>query len=217
MKRIFDEELHGLYTQFMNMGTAVNDAVAKSVKGFVLHDVSLAKEVIDADVAINEEEVKIEKDSFTLIALQQPVSSDLRKIVAMMKSTNDLERIADHAVSISNATINVKGNERLLTIESKLEEMASVVEDMLSRVLSAYVTVDVDAARQIVLEDEKVDNYLTQIHHEVVEGIVENPSAAKGGVEYVLVAGYLERIGDYITNICERIVYMETGQILTLN
>lgn len=217
MRRIFDEELNELYDKFLNMGQDVNRSVKKAVKSFITHNVDIAGEVIQHDKHINSTEVQIEKDCFTLIALQQPVASDLRNIVAMMKVSSDLERIGDHAVSIANATISVKGRERILDIEKMLDEMSDIVETMMNRVLQAYVKLDVEESRQIAAMDEAVDIYLRKISKASIAGIVANPDAVKGGLEYVLVAGYLERIGDYITNICERIVYTVTGKITELN
>lgn len=217
MRRIFDEELHELYNQFLEMGDTVKQAVSQSVKSFIKHDVDLAQHVIQQDQHINASEVSIEKDCFTLIALQQPVASDLRTIVAIMKATSDLERMGDHAVSIAQATISVKGNERILSIEHMLEDMANIVENMMSRVLKAYVNLDVEEARRIAQADEAVDIYLKKISNETAKGILENPVTVTGGMEYMLVAGYLERIGDYITNVCERIVYTATGKITDLN
>lgn len=217
MRRIFDEELNVLYEQFIDMGNKVNTSVKNAVKSFILHDVTLANEVLNADMAINQDEVQIENGCFTLIALQQPVASDLRTIVAMMKAASDLERIGDHAVSISKATINVKGNHRILEIEDMLNSMAGTVEEMMNRVLKAYVTLDVEEAKKIALLDEDVDTYLKQVVDASTKGIVENPDTVIGGMEYVLVAGYLERIGDYITNICERIIYTVTGALTELN
>lgn len=217
MRRIFDEELSVLHEQFTEMGTSVKIAVKKAVKAFVKHDVELAHEAIVEDAKINKLESRIEKSCFTLIALQQPVASDLRRIVSMMKVIADLERIGDHAVNIAQSTIQVKGNERIEEVEKMLEDMASIVENMVSRVLKAYVSLDGEEARQISETDGAVDAYLKKISGAIVKYVQRNPDTLTGGMEYLLVAGYLERIGDYITNICERIVYTTTGKLVELN
>ena len=105
----FEEQLEKLHNQFYEMGTAVNRSIRQSVRSFVEHDKTLAQEVIENDSTINELEVSLERKSFEMIALQQPMASDLRRIITVMKASSDLERIGDHAVSISQATINVKG------------------------------------------------------------------------------------------------------------
>lgn len=217
MRRIFDEEIEELHRQFLEMGDLVRAAVSGSVASFIRHDVEKAKEVIKNDLRINSAEVAIESDCFKLIALQQPVAGDLRKIVAIMRATSDLERIGDHAVSMAEATIHVKGNKRIIEIEAQLNEMAEIVESMLKRVQKAYVKLDVEEARKIAQADEAVDIYLKKVSVAIENGIRQNPEAVVGGMEYLLVAGYLERIGDYITNICERIVYTATGKLTELN
>ena len=100
----FEEELLNLHNQFYEMGMMVSSAVHKSVKAYINHDKKLAQEVIDRDIEINDMEVKLEKKSFEMIALQQPVTTDLRMIITVMKASSDLERMADHAVSIAKST-----------------------------------------------------------------------------------------------------------------
>ena len=217
MRKIFDLELENLYHRIEKMGEMVNDAIDRSVTSFVDHDRELAQNVIVGDSAINEIEVRIEKDCFTIIALQQPVATDLRRVVAVMKAAADLERIADHAVSIARATIQVKGNKRILEVEERISRMAEVVQQMMRDAWQAYLNLDIDAARRIAVMDTNIDEYLEEVLYRATKGMQDEPEAVFGGMSYVLVAGYLERIGDYITNICERIVYVVTGRIEELN
>jgi len=105
MRRAYDEELEKLHRQFFQMGNRVNEAIYKSIKAFANHDKELAKQVIDEDIKINEMEHQLEHDCIELIALQQPVTADLRKIITVMKACADLERMGDHAVSISKSTL----------------------------------------------------------------------------------------------------------------
>lgn len=124
MRRVFEEELNDLHVHFFEMGKMVNEAIYKSVKAFVNHDKELAQEVINQDVEINKHEVDLEKQCFEMIALQQPVTTDLRKIVTVMKACADLERMGDHAVSIAKSTIRVKGNKRIYEVEAEIAEMS---------------------------------------------------------------------------------------------
>lgn len=117
----FEEELLNLHNQFYEMGMMVSSAVHKSVKAYINHDKKLAQEVIDRDIEINDMEVKLEKKSFEMIALQQPVTTDLRMIITVMKASSDLERMADHAVSIAKSTIRLKGETRIPEIEKKFQ------------------------------------------------------------------------------------------------
>ena len=153
MRRLFVDELNDLHVRFSEMGMMVNEAIYKSVKAFINHDKALAREVIHEDKHINEREVDLEKRSFELIALQQPVTTDLRVIVTVMKASSDLERMGDHAVSIAKSTIRVKGETRVPQIEEDIAGMAEAVKEMVEQVLDAYVKEDSARARKIALED----------------------------------------------------------------
>ncbi len=139
MRRVFEDELNDLHVRFSEMGMMVNEAIYKSVKAFINHDKDLAREVIHEDKHINEREVELEKASFEMIALQQPVTTDLRMIVTVMKASSDLERMGDHAVSIAKSTIRVKGETRVPAIEKDIADMAEAVKEMVEQVLDAYV------------------------------------------------------------------------------
>ena len=201
----FEEELLNLHNQFYEMGMMVSSAVHKSVKAYINHDKKLAQEVIDRDIEINDMEVKLEKKSFEMIALQQPVTTDLRMIITVMKASSDLERMADHAVSIAKSTIRLKG------------DMSDYVKKMVDNVLIAYVKTDQKDARMIAQMDDRTNEYFDSIYKHAVEAMKANPETVISGTDYLHVAQYLERIGDYVTNICEWIVYLATGKITELN
>lgn len=213
----FEEDLTKLHDKFDKMGQYVNTAINKSVKAFIDHDKSLAKEVIAEDDRINAKEQDLEKKCFEMIALQQPVTLDLRKIVTIMKASSDLERMGDHAVSIAKSTIRVKGNKRVLEIENEISEMATHVMAMVSEVLVAYVNTDSQKAIQIAMSDKVTNQYFKSIYRHSIEAMQENPETVIVGADYLQVAGFLERIGDYVTNICEWIVYLTTGKIEELD
>lgn len=217
MRRVFEEELNDLHLRFSEMGMMVNESIYKSVKAFINHDKELAKEVIANDQAINERELDLEKRSFEMIALQQPVTTDLRIIVTVMKASSDLERMGDHAVSIAKSTIRVKGNKRVPEIEAEIAEMADKVKVMVEEVLEAYVKNDAKRAKKIAAIDSEVDVYFKRIYKNCIEEMKNNSEIIVGASDYMLVAGYLERIGDYVTNICEWIVYLATGKVSELN
>ncbi|MFC6169792.1 phosphate signaling complex protein PhoU [Loigolactobacillus jiayinensis] len=217
MREIFSEELADLHVRFSEMGMLVNEAVYNSVKAFVNHDRELALEVIQNDDAINQREVDIEKRSFEMIALQQPVTSDLRMIVTIMKASSDLERMGDHAVSIAKSTIRVKGNTRVPEIEEDIAAMADVVKQMVEDVLDAYVKKDQQRARDIAQQDQQVNEAFKVIYQKCVEEMKRNPQTVVGSTDYLMVSTYLERVGDYVTNICEWIVYLKTNKLIELN
>lgn len=213
----FEEELLNLHNQFYEMGMMVSNAVHKSVKAYIKHDKELAREVIDHDIEINDMEVRLEKKSFEMIALQQPVTTDLRMIITFMKASSDLERMADHAVSIAKSTIRVKGETRIPEIEKQISDMSDYVKKMVDNVLIAYVKTNEKDARLIADMDTRINDYYSEIYHEAIKSMQENPATVISGSDYLSVAQYLERIGDYVTNICEWIVYLATGKITELN
>ncbi|MGF1954864.1 phosphate signaling complex protein PhoU [Enterococcus casseliflavus] len=213
----FEEELLNLHNQFYEMGMLVSSAIHKSVRAYVRHDKEIAQEVIENDLAINNMEVRLEKKSFEMIALQQPVTTDLRMIITVMKASSDLERMGDHAVSIAKSTIRVKGETRIAEIEKQISDMSDYVKKMVDNVLVAYVKTDQDDARMIAQMDDRVNEYYKDIYYKTIESMKENPETVVSGTDYLSVAQYLERIGDYVTNICEWIVYLATGKISELN
>lgn len=212
----FEEELLNLHNQFYEMGMMVSSAVHKSVRAYIKHDKILAQEVIENDININNMETRLEKKSFEMIALQQPVTTDLRMIITVMKASSDLERMADHAVSVAKSTIRVKGQTRIPEIEKEISDMSDYVK-MVDNVLVAYVKTDEKDARTIANMDQRVNDYFNRIYNATIKNMQENPETVISGTDYLNVASYLERIGDYVTNICEWIVYLATGKITELN
>lgn len=213
----FEEELLNLHNQFYEMGMMVSSAVHKSVRAYIKHDKILAQEVIENDININNMETRLEKKSFEMIALQQPVTTDLRMIITVMKASSDLERMADHAVSVAKSTIRVKGQTRIPEIEKEISDMSDYVKKMVDNVLVAYVKTDEKDARAIANMDQRVNDYFNRIYNATIKNMQENPETVISGTDYLNVASYLERIGDYVTNICEWIVYLATGKITELN
>ena len=217
MRQNFEEELTSLHHHFSQMGMMVNEAIYKSVKSFINHDKMLAQEVIDQDYQINKIELVLETKCFELIALQQPVTSDLRRIVTVMKACVDLERMGDHAVSIAKSTIRVKGKKRIPQIEEKIEILSKQVKVHVHLVLEAYLQKDVQQARKIADSDSIINALAKEIFKQSIEEMKNNSDLVIGGTDYLFVSRYLERIGDYVTNICEWIIYLETGKIAELN
>lgn len=213
----FEEELLNLHNQFYEMGMMVSSAVHKSVRSYIKHDKALAQEVIENDIKINDMETRLEKKSFEMIALQQPVTTDLRMIITVMKASSDLERMADHAVSVAKSTIRVKGQTRIPEIEKEISDMSDYVKKMVDNVLIAYVKTDEKDARTIANMDQRVNDYFNRIYNATIKNMQSDPETVISGTDYLNVASYLERIGDYVTNICEWIVYLATGKITELN
>ncbi|MET3634572.1 phosphate signaling complex protein PhoU [Streptococcus porcorum] len=212
----FEEELDKLHNQFYVMGTEALSQFKKSLRSFVTHDRDLANEVIANDEKINEYEVKLEKKSLEIIALQQPVSHDLRTVITVLKASSDIERMGDHAVSMAHATISTKGEKRLPEVEKEIAKMGAAVKVMIEEALNAYIHADETKAREIAASDDNIDVYFREIQSLTVEEIKKNPDAIVTGKDYFQVIMYLERIGDYARNICEWVVYLKTGKIIEL-
>ncbi|HHJ8770547.1 TPA: phosphate signaling complex protein PhoU [Streptococcus pyogenes] len=212
----FEEELDKLHNQFYSMGTEVLAQINKTVRAFVSHDRELAKEVIEEDDTINNFETKLEKKSLEIIALQQPVSNDLRMVITVLKASSDIERMGDHAASIAKATIRMKGEERIPVVEEQINLMGKAVKQMVEEALNAYINAGDTKAYEIAASDEIIDQYFRNIQTLAVEEIRKSPDAVFAGKEYFQVLMYLERIGDYARNICEWIVYLKTGKIIEL-
>lgn len=212
----FEEDLEKLHNQFYAMGQEVLSQINRTVRAFVTHDRDLAKEVIEDDAEVNEYEVKLEKKSFEMIALQQPVSQDLRTVLIVLKAVSDVERMGDHAVAIAQATIRMKGEERIPAVEEEIKKMGREVKSVVEAALDLYLNGSVDDAYRVASMDEQINHYFETIRDLATEEIKKNPEAIVTGRDYFQVISYLERIGDYAKNICEWVVYFETGKIVEL-
>lgn len=212
----FEEDLAKLHNQFYEMGNEVLSQINRTVRAFVTHDRELAKEVIEEDAEVNEYEVKLEKKSLEIIALQQPVSQDLRTVITVLKASSDVERMGDHAVSIAQATIRMKGEVRIQSVEEEISKMGRDVKNFVEAALELYLNGDVDKAYEVAAMDEKINQYFDDIRDLATQEIKANPDLIVTGRDYFQVISYLERIGDYAKNICEWVVYFETGKIVEM-
>ncbi|EJO17872.1 phosphate transport system regulatory protein PhoU [Streptococcus sp. AS14] len=212
----FEEDLEKLHNQFYAMGNEVLSQINRTVRAFVTHDRELARQVIEDDAEVNEYEVKLEKKSLEIIALQQPVSQDLRTVITVLKASSDLERMGDHAVSIAKATVRMKGEVRIESVEDAISKMGRDVKNFVEETLNVYLNGNVDQAYAVAALDEKINQYFDDIRDLATEEIKQNPDLIVTGRDYFQVISYLERIGDYAKNICEWVVYFETGKIIEL-
>ena len=212
----FEEDLEKLHNQFYAMGNEVLSQINRTVRAFVTHDRELARQVIEDDAQVNDYEVKLEKKSLEIIALQQPVSQDLRTVITVLKASSDLERMGDHAVSIAKATVRMKGEVRIESVEDAISKMGRDVKNFVEETLNVYLNGNVDQAYAVAALDEKINQYFDDIRDLATEEIKQNPELIVTGRDYFQVISYLERIGDYAKNICEWVVYFETGKIIEL-
>lgn len=216
MRTVFDENLAELHGDLTEMGRAVNIAIDQAVTALVNHDVTISNEVIENDLKINKMQNDIDQRCYEIIALQQPNTLDLRRILAVMRAASELERMGDHAVNIAEVTINVKGTKRDQQLENQISEMGEKLNRMCHDIIEAFVHFDVDQAIATAKEDQKIDAMYRTLREAAVSLMQEDPKYVFAAADYSFVGMHLERIGDYVKNIAEWIVYLDTGKITEL-
>jgi phosphate transport system protein len=200
----------------MAIGGGIDAAIDGAIRSLQTGDMELARRVDEGDAAINAQRFEIEEACLALIARQQPAAGDLRAVMAAFSIVADLERMGDHAAGIARTVLHM-GDEPLLKPLIDLPLMAETCREMLRLALQAYVAHDAEKARSIVAMDDKVDALYTQIFREILSYMVEDPHTTSRGLYLIFVAHNLERIGDRVTNIVERILFMASGEMRELN
>jgi phosphate transport system protein len=212
----FMEELSRLNHDVLAMGTRVEEALRKAVESLKTQNVDLAKEVKASDELVNALQLKIEDQAAVLIATQQPVARDLRELVTVFKVTDNLERAGDHAVHLAKAAIKLAGEPPFRQIES-LARMAEIECEMIRGAVDAYLNHDAEKARRIAAKDDEVDREHKKVVKETLELMREKPDTVERANKIIATSGYLERLGDHMTNVCEAVVFMVEGSHVELN
>lgn len=208
------QELQRLEKQLLTLTAVVEEHVQQAIRALATRDVELAEKVILGDKQVNRMEVDLEEECLKVLALHQPVAHDLRMIVAVMKINNDLERIADNAVGISQRAIAVADFPRAAKSALVLDVMAEKSIDMLGKALDSLVNADLALARRVIALDEEVDT-LHARNYELFKGQIKaDPASVDYLIHYLVVSRNLERIADLATNIAEDIVYLHEGRII---
>lgn len=215
-RETLDRQIQHLLDDVLVMGSMVEEAVKESVEALKRRDVEDARRIYKGDQVINEKRYEIENHCIILIATQQPMARDLRIIAAILEVITELERIGDYAKGIARINI-LMGNEPLVKPLIDIPRMAEIGVDMLHRSLTAFVERDAETARAIPDEDDQVDNLYNQIYRELLTYMIADPSTIDRGNFLLWVAHNLERMADRVTNICERIVFVVTGEILEMD
>ena len=213
MRNRFDRQLLELNNELIQMGSLIEKAIEMAIAALVKQDVELATEAIKFDIEIDRQEKEIESLCMKLLLQQQPVAKDLRLISAALKMITDMERIGDHAGDISEMTILMADStyeKRYLNIEL-VKEMAKETTDMVIKSIDAFVNKDLEMAREVLKQDDKVDNLFAEFKHQLILKINENVNNGEHAADMLLVSKYFERIGDHATNIAEWVIYSITG------
>jgi phosphate transport system protein len=213
MERHFQHELESLKTSLIKMGSVVEESIGFAIRAALERNASLIEKVIAAENRINSLEIEIDNAIIDLLALQQPVASDLRFIIAAQKINNDLERIGDHAINIAEAAeIMIKIQE----VESLPEilKMSEITSAMLKNSLDSFIHVDAPLAQTVLESDDQVDELNLKVMQRVIELIKSDKQTIECGLELILISRNLERVADLTTNIAEEVIFHKQARVV---
>lgn len=210
-RKTFDAQLKDLEQQVLKMGSFVEGMLDSAMQALVKQDKNLADDVIRRDDIADQMDLDIEIACMRLLALQQPMSKDLRIISTALKIITDLERIGDYSVDIARAA-KLLADEPYFKPLVDLPKMAELTKKMVRDALQAFVDRSIDKALRVCEDDDAVDHINRMLLDELMDFMRKDPTLVKQSVHFVLISRYLERIADHVTNVAERIVYMETGE-----
>jgi phosphate transport system protein len=205
--RHLDVELDSLRDKVLLLGGEAEAALESAMRALTERDTDLARKVLEDDDRVDRLEVEIDRQCIDIIALRQPAARDLRFVISVAKMAPVLERIADHACNIARAAIDLN-NEPELNSVFDLKQMAEHALGMLRAALDAFTSSDALAAREVIASDSVINDLYNHIFHRLIEMMVTEPTTATRNARLIFVAKHLERIGDYVTDICELTVYM---------
>ncbi len=205
--RHLDYELSSLRDRVLLLGGEAEQALARAMYALGERDSETARQVLDHDDQVDQLEVEIDRQCIDIIALRQPAARDLRFVISVAKMAPVLERIADHACNIARAAIDLN-NEPELTSAIDLGRMSDHALKMLRGALDAFTSSDAIQAREIIKSDSEINDLYNHTFHRLIELMVTEPATATRDARLLFVAKHLERIGDYVTDICEMTVYM---------
>lgn len=208
----FEQELQSLNHDLTQMGSLIEEAIDKVITAFQEQDDVLANEIIKGDRTVNDMERVIESKCLSLILRQQPVAKDLRIVTTALKVVTDMERIGDHAADISELVIRIK-NTNAYDFVKPIPEMAMVAKQMVHNAVEAFIKCDVKAARETMALDDKVDDLFNQVKADVIMMLQTSGAQADSCIDVLMIAKYMERIGDHAVNICEWTEFHETGAV----
>ena len=215
-RELFEKKLRELQDEILIMGSMVEKSVQRSIDALRTRDVVLAQNVIEEDMAINAKRYDIEERCIHTIALQQPMAADLRVLVAVLFIANELERMADHAEGIARITLMI-GDDPMPPPLGEISEMADRAIDMLRRSITTFIERDDQTARLICDEDDVIDNLYDTAYHALIGKMIQSPPDVPRLTYLIWTCHNLERIADRVTNVCERVIFMVTGQLEEIN
>ncbi len=212
----FHQELREIEESVITMATLVESEIAHSMQALTQRDATLAEAVVASDGEVNELQRSIRSRCISVIALQAPVARDLRELITVQLVINELERMGDHAVGIAKQSLRIRDYETP-SIAYDLSELAKLVREQVRACIQAFVDVNVQQAREICQRDDEIDGRYRVIFSDVLGLMTRDPASIPMATSLLFIAHDLERIGDRVTNICEDVIYMVSGQIEELN
>lgn len=213
------QSMEHLDKDMIAMGDMVIENLSTAVSALVNHDLSLAKKAIELDETVNKRYLEIETEAIESIALQNPIAKDLRIISSVIKIISDIERIGDHATDIAKISQHIINMNIQDELKDDIVSLSEVIKEIFKDAISSYVNRDEELARSVCTRDDEVDRTFKILFDEFMQSMILNPSEEniKVVTQLLFVIRYMERIGDHINNIAERVVYMQTGKLMDLN
>jgi phosphate transport system protein len=213
MSKHLERDLEELQRTLLGMAARVEETVHKAIRALQDRDAGLAREVMNGDSAIDEEENLVSEECLKMLALHQPVAVDLRRIVAVLMISTDLERMGDLAEDIAERAVHLAGLPPA-HVSEKLQRMTDLTTMMVRQSLDAFVNLDPNLARVVCRLDDEVDRYNDDLIDEVMDSMREAPAKVEPGLSLFSAVRHLERIADHATNIAEDVIYLVEGEIV---
>jgi len=216
-RETFHIHIKALEKDIRVMGNMVIHALEKSIKALQVLDKYQAKAIIHDDILINNKRWDIEEKCVSLIATQQPVAKDLRELIAVITIVTDMERMGDHAQKIAKIIMRFDEGETLPKPLVDIPQMADIATEMLNKALESFLKKDVEMARKVCAQDDQIDALYYEVYKELMDIVIKKPDIVSSATHLIWVAHDLERIADYSTNICERVIFLVTGEYEEIN
>jgi phosphate transport system protein len=212
LRKTFETDIQQVKDEILVLGSMVEEAIINTVEALKKRDIKASEEILKADKLINKKRFDIENKLMILIATQQPMAHDLRLLASSMEIISELERMGDYAKGIANINIRM-GDDSLLKPLIDVPRMAQKGVDMLHRALTAFVNEDLEVAKSLPIEDDEVDALYNQVYRELMTFVIQDPKTIERANWLLWVAHNLERVADRVTNICERTIFIATGEM----
>ena len=208
----FDQQLDHLSEQILRMGSLVDEAIKDAMLALVQQDSDLASAVVSKDQIINALRYSIEEECYVLLATQPPLAGDLRRVAATISIATNMERMADHAAGVASLSLHLNKEPKLKEYVD-LSRMGEIARDMLRRALDGYINADAEQAHRVAEDDEQINQLDQKVLRELLGYMVKDPRTIRRATYLLWISHNLERIGDRCKNICERVVYVATGEL----